>query len=391
MKIGILTFHRPANFGANLQAYSTLRFLTSLGHDVEVIDYVREADLSYKERVCPEQYCAHQYFVNKMLKLTKQVNDSESLVCLVEDEKYDLIIIGADAVWRLPDDDDIYFAKWLFESQILKRTKVASLSAAHMGSGFMSLPLAHRKTLGKCIQQFNYLSVRDEWTKSKVEEITDGTVDITINPDPVIMLSDFVKDDIWDSRGIESMKYIAMSLPKDWCKSGRLASIRRRWFTRFKALVNNSGYKLVELPIPEGKSGESFDFVVDYPIDPLQWYLWLKNARGFCGLRFHAIVSSISCGTPFYSIDNYGNTSRKSLLLDIIGLHKMARKRDKSSKIMNLLKGSEFENNRTGNYIEFENPKSVFSKIMQSDTASIIAFRDANKKVFADTVKEILK
>ena len=53
MKIGILTFHRPANFGANLQAYSTYTYLSSLGYDVKVIDYVKAANIKhgfYKSR-----------------------------------------------------------------------------------------------------------------------------------------------------------------------------------------------------------------------------------------------------------------------------------------------------------------------------------------------------
>lgn len=391
MKIGILTFHRPANFGANLQAYSTFRYLSSLGHDVKVIDYVREADLSYKERVCPKQYDAHQCFVNTRLKMTRQANDSESLVSVVADEKFDLIVVGADAVWRLPKDGDIYFAKWLFESPMLKGTKVASLSAAHMGQGFMSLPQAHKEALAKCLKQFSHISVRDEWTKAKVDEVAGEELEITVNPDPVMMLSDFVEDEAWDGRGIESKRYIAMTLPKDWCKGGKLSGLRHKWFSRFKALVNDAGYKLVELPVPEGKSGMTFDFIVDYPIDSLQWFMWLKNARGFCGLRFHAIVSSISCGTPFYSIDSYGSSSRKSLLLDILGLHRIARKDDVFSKIRNLLKGSEFEDCRTGKYIELENPKRVFSKIINANAANIIAFRDANRKVFVNTVNKILK
>lgn len=391
MKIGILTFHRPANFGANLQAYSTLRYLGSLGHEVKVIDYVREADYSYKDRVSIEQYNAHKDFVEKRLLLTKQVKDEKSLQQIVVAEKFDIILIGADAVWRLPKDGDIYFAKWLFESPLLTGTKVASLSAAHMGLGFMSLDKTHRDSLVDCLKQFSHISVRDEWTKRKIDELSNNDLNITVNPDPVMMLSDFVDDEVWDNRGIDSKRYIAMTLPVNWSKSGKMSRIRIKWFRKFKALVNDAGYKLIELPIPEGRSGMEFDFVVEYPIDSLQWFLWIKNAKGFCGLRFHAIVSSISCGTPFYSIDSYGSSSRKSLILDMLGLHNIARKEDIFSKIRNLLKGSEFEGNRTGKYIEFENPRRVFSKIINANSASILAFRDANRKVFVDTVNDILK
>ena len=39
MKIGILTFHRAINYGAFLQAFALKTYLTSLGNEVEIVDY----------------------------------------------------------------------------------------------------------------------------------------------------------------------------------------------------------------------------------------------------------------------------------------------------------------------------------------------------------------
>ena len=39
MKIGIITFHWPENYGAVLQAYALQSYLTDLGHDVQIINY----------------------------------------------------------------------------------------------------------------------------------------------------------------------------------------------------------------------------------------------------------------------------------------------------------------------------------------------------------------
>lgn len=39
MKVGILTFHHTANYGAVLQSLALSRYIKSLGHDVEIIDY----------------------------------------------------------------------------------------------------------------------------------------------------------------------------------------------------------------------------------------------------------------------------------------------------------------------------------------------------------------
>ena len=113
MKIGILTFHRPSNFGANLQAFSSASYFSSLGHTVKIIDYTRTGDLAYKKSVDEQQFLAHQQFVEQRLPLTQQVFDEMGLCEVVRTEQFDSILIGADAVWRAPQDNCIYFAKWL--------------------------------------------------------------------------------------------------------------------------------------------------------------------------------------------------------------------------------------------------------------------------------------
>lgn len=40
MKIKTITCHNVYNFGASLQAYALMTYLTSQGHQVEIIDYM---------------------------------------------------------------------------------------------------------------------------------------------------------------------------------------------------------------------------------------------------------------------------------------------------------------------------------------------------------------
>ena len=392
MKIGILTFHRPANFGANLQAYSSMCYLRSLGYEVKVIDYIRPGDFGYRKSVDIKQFEAHKIFVEKWLALTKQATTSEELCQVVEEEGFDAIVVGADAVWRSPKDTNIYFAEWLFDNRRLANIPVASISPAHMGNGFLSISENERDVIHKCLMKFKYITVRDIWTKEVINrDLFNGEEFVKIiNPDPVFTMYRNIEGKVWDSRGRNEKGYYLMSLPTNWANGGRFASKKKKWFDDFKARVHRAGYELVELPIPEGKSGMPFDYIVDYPIDPIQWFLWIKNAKAFCGLRFHAIVSSISNGTPFYSIDSYGDNSRISKILDIIGLHKMARRRDNSSKIYNLLKGSVFEEYRSDTLIEFESAKKIFNMLESAKVADVIKFRDINLSVFDKNLTELL-
>ena len=212
MKIGILTFHRPANFGANLQAYSSVRYFVSIGHDVKVINYLRDVDFNYKSRVSQTQIDAHINFVESKLPITKEVYTVEELQALVKEEKFDLIAIGADAVWRSPEDDCIFFAKWLFECPEIADIPVISMSAAHMGNGFMNICDKKRQAIKECLDKFAFISTRDTWTRDMINrDIYNGVEKVqTINPDPVFML-DNLNNEVWENQGVESKKYYIMS------------------------------------------------------------------------------------------------------------------------------------------------------------------------------------
>ena len=390
MKIGILTFHRPANFGANLQAYSSYRYFASIGHEVKIINYLRDVDLNYKNRVSQTQIDAHINFVESTLPITKEVYTVAELQAQVKEEKFDLIAIGADAVWRSPEDDCIFFAKWLFDCPEIAKTPVISMSAAHMGNGFMNISDDKRQAIKDCLDKFAFISTRDTWTRDMINrDIYNGEEKINIiNPDPVFMLDNLNKE-VWDSQGLESKKYYIMSLNANWCR-GKMGKNRLKWFNKFKAIVNRNGYKLVELPIPEGASGMPFDHTIQFPIDPLQWYLWIKNAKAYCGLRFHAIVSSISAGTPFFSVDSYGTCTRITYLLQKLGLYKMAARGDENSKIRNLLKDSQFEEYRIDSFIENIPAKRLFNMLEKVNENEIRDLRDKFIKEYVTNMQQML-
>ena len=205
---------------------------------------------------------------------------------------------------------------------------------------------------------------------------------------PSYYLTFFNKEE-WQNEGQSSKGYYLLSLNKNW-SIGRMGKRRLEWFLKFKRIVNASGYQLIELPIPEGTSGMPFDYSIPYPINPLQWYLWIRNAKAYCGLRFHAIVSCISAGTPFFSVDSYGSTSKITFLLTLLGFYKAAGQADKKSKIRNLLAGSGFESHRIDTYIENMPPARLFQKLENSDIEDILQLRDRYISVFKKNMQNIL-
>lgn len=397
MKIGILTYFEGANFGMNLQAYTSSLYFASLGHDVWVLNYSkdkRECDYSYCDK---QQVPAHKAFVSQRLHLTERLSQNE-LLSFVRDKQFDVIAFGADAIWNKRDrvNLSVYTAQWLNglekQNEIKRRLKVIGLSPAFMGTSYSDLTDEERLAFKEGILNFTYPNVRDEWTREIVNrEIMGSDCIKTINPDPVFLLNNLCVDrwePIWND--IQSKKYYLISL--SYSSSNNLSSAKRKWLKRLKAIVNAKGYKLVEIPLPEGTCGyDGFDHTIPYPIDPLQWFLWLKNAKGYIGLRFHAVVSCISSGTPFYSLDIYGNVPRWLNYLNRLGFHKYDRVLNKRSKIRNLLEGSGLEDYRmNGAYVHRLNPEKLINKLESCDIDKIIAFRDINVAVFKQNMTEAL-
>lgn len=389
MKIGILTYHTPCNFGANLQAYASLKFFTSLGHDTWIINFDMDSD--YSNRAAKEQAEAHRRFSQETLRVTRAV-DRESLLELVREMKFDIIGVGADAVWnkRVHDNLRVYFGDWLFKSDLKDKVKMFALSPAFMGQTYQDLPQSLRDDFKHAIEHFVFLNTRDEWTAHVInKEIAGYELVKVLNPDPVFMLDEFVDVNWIHPAGIKSKGYYLYSLPFD----NHFDILKRMWLRTFMRILHRKGYKLVEIPIPSGISGLPSDYRVPYPIDPLQWYLWIKNARGYFGVRFHAIVSSISASTAFFSLDTYGKVDTKwHKLLSYMGSHKRDSKINKSSKIRNLLQGSGLEDHRINGTLFFTvPPRKLFNILESTDVNAIKEFRKKNVDMFRSNMQEMIR
>lgn len=387
-KIGLLTFHRPCNFGANLQAYSSMLYLQSLGHEVNIIDYERDIDRNYSEKVRDVQIKAHIDFVQKRLNLTTKAICSNDIAEIVKQYGFDYVLIGADAVWTKGSNKDfVYFAKWAYNNKDLKDLKICSLSAAQMGQGYTDEEMSR---ITSYLSRFSVITVRDQYTY-KLAHRACPKKEIRINPDPVFMLNSLVED-VWEETDeLKDKKYVLMTMPNNWYGNGTIPKLTK-WFKDFKQDINSKGYRLVELPIPDGISGAPFDYTIPYPIDPIQWFLIIKHARAFCGIRFHSVVSCISNAVPFFSIDTYSQSN------ELIGrlkynfhLYPIIQPFESHSKIRNLIKGSSLESFRLSTSINVYNPKKLANKILSMDIQRIKDFREEKITIFKENIKYILQ
>lgn len=118
MKIGVITYHRSNNYGAQLQAYALIKALSQLGHQAEVID----CNSIGSGKVFHWNFQSLRGFMGalrnnvlssltefKRNRLFKNFVESEipiSIPCTTQEQldslvkQYDYVIVGSDQVWH---------------------------------------------------------------------------------------------------------------------------------------------------------------------------------------------------------------------------------------------------------------------------------------------------
>lgn len=193
MKIGILTFHCAANYGAILQSYALQETLKKLGHEVFILDYrpmflispykafnIRRK--SFKELiraflVTPKRYkrlCQFRKFEKENLNL-----------CPFEDyDSMDAIVVGSDQVWssvlNYGNFDRTYFLDFPLNSHIRRISYAASAGSSEQFEKALDRGILDN------IKNFESISVREK-SLGQVLKKHIPTVDPVEVLDPVLM------------------------------------------------------------------------------------------------------------------------------------------------------------------------------------------------------------
>ena len=184
MKIGILTFHRGINAGGFLQAKGLSSFLTSRGHQVELIDYTNAAqkkldhEAIYRTRhplrLLNNIRKKRSYFkAIATLPIGVKIESAENLSAL----DYDCVVFGSDEIWNICNP---------FSAGDL------NFFGAGMGAGFKisyapsfgstSLDDPKLASLSPLLAEFEAISVRDENSLAIVESLTGRRPDLVVDP-----------------------------------------------------------------------------------------------------------------------------------------------------------------------------------------------------------------
>lgn len=326
MNIGILTYGRVPNFGANLQSTSTYIYLQKKGHTPIYIYYLSKE--LYKKiensRMSNPQIQAHyDYFDSIVKNKTTPCHSPEDVNREIARLGIEAIIIGADAVLQhhpffsrivarrrpfpiglLSYTSDRLFPNLFWGVGIDDHIKMAMMSVSNQNSEYKYFLPSTRKKMRKALDRLNYISVRDRWTQKMIASI-DKRLQVNVTPDPVFAFNQNMagyiptKEKITAKFGLPK-KYIVISLFDQ--------TLSKKCLDELKSSFKEKGLDCVVLPMPdEGVNFKhSFDYVIKVPLSPIDWYAIIKYSLGYVGENMHPIVVCLHNGVPCYSIDNWG-------------------------------------------------------------------------------------
>jgi len=182
-KIGILTFHKPINYGAYLQAFSLSEKLKKefSACSVEIIDYVPKKEkvkiyinvlrtLKHEgifgcvrdiKKIIAFKKSYKYLTLSKHIRCTKNLNDLYSYI----NENYDALVIGSDAVFNWNQNG--YPTEFIPDYNFT--IPVVSYAASVHGLKFFEEPKERIEQCGHTFENMAYIGVRDRSTADFVK------------------------------------------------------------------------------------------------------------------------------------------------------------------------------------------------------------------------------
>ena len=339
VKVGIITHHWVANFGANLQALASSKEFERQGAKVEIIDYHEPGwDEAIRTEAPRDQMRVHDDFVKQYYSLSTRINSLKELSRHCE-KNYDIVVVGSDAMLLVDAPTDPF----IILRSIKKREKLppanlpgfwlnwnkgcelrtATMSVSAMGTNYPFIFGSLKRNMKHAISQFDFVGVRDDWTARMVKSL--GRRDCDLYPDPVFSLLANIE--------IDKEKIVAKygSLDDVILISG---PIDEEWAQRFADAARKRGYRVAGIRIPEKEYDYNFtDINFNGTMSPLEWFGILGCSAGYVGIRFHALVSCMVQGVPVLNVDPH----KKSQILPFTSKMKDMCDRANTSERFNTL------------------------------------------------------
>lgn len=322
-KIGLVTLYRD-NFGSILQAYSTYSYVEKCGACCKIISATYDRTIIDKIKRLPflviKSIRYPEFFINrmKMRKLSKlelnllSENTQEKMsefveeVFLVEkcnidklaklDEEFDFFITGSDQVWN--GYNSLGFLT--FTSRDKKITLAPSF-------GTKNVKTYYRNDVKKALNEFDFISVREESGEKIVRELT-GKEAYRL-PDPTLIMSKKQWRE-FAQQGIQEENYILLHFLN---KPNKVAietinSFWKKYNCRVFGICND---------YEEYEELANYQFI---DISPYDYVSLIEGAMYVFTDSFHSTLFSLNLETQFLTFERqylHGN-SQSSRIIDLL-------------------------------------------------------------------------
>lgn len=307
LKIGILTYHRAINYGAFLQAYGLCQRLNEESDiKAEIIDFHMEKEKRFYNFSDRRLRWKIRRFLTVLFKKMLSNNFRRSLKSmtlsssyLMSDSieefqkfvkgKYDVIIAGSDEIWKVDSFRGFPTPYWLPGDLGCKKISYAASSR----SNFSKLNEKNKIKIKKYLEDFSYISVRDQVTYENIAKYIKPNVNMGIFSDP-----SFVYD--YKQSGQRGRNLLIQRANLDPKKKIAVIMLSDKEVANQIKKELSDEYQLVAV-------FERHLFYKNlYNLNPFEWLDVIAGVDLVCASFFHAICFSIICNTSFlaFNVDN---------------------------------------------------------------------------------------
>lgn len=400
MKIGVLTYHYVPNFGAQLQALSTIGFLRRMGHEPILLHwYPKDLERLYACHVPQEQIKCQMNFANKNYPLSNLCRTEEELIREIERNQIQLIITGSDALFKyIPKSDrKRFFSKRRlrfvynyvssedlinnpffcdYYESLTNKIPVVAFSVSSQSCPYFKMCDEEIELMKYHLKKFKMITVRDLWTKQMVEYVSD-IKNIRITPDPVFAFN--VNNyltlptllELQTKFNIPS-RYVLITFSKD--------IIEQTYIKELAALLIENDIVPIAFPEPEGLADLGLEKQITLPLNPLEWYALIRNSSGYIGTRMHPIIVCLHNAIPFFSFDGNGTRNTEG------GFEQ------ESSKVYDVLSKAGFESLMYALHSDLPKPSpiEVISKILNFDRNKCSEFSRSMEATYEQEMNSLI-
>ncbi len=310
-KVRIITKHSSYNFGAMLQAYALQKVVSGLGTKCKIIDLRQPKpqtkwswfsprgiinNLAYKihKKEIQQGFLKFENFIDDLDK-TERYDDQYSLYD--NPPQADVYLSGSDQVWNPLKVSEAFFLRFA------PKGSIRASYAASLGVDY--LPEGTRRLVKEYLNDFDYISVREQDGKEIIEDLTEKEVDV--NLDPTLLL----REDEWKEVGVEP----TIKRPYILC----YVLYRPKWLNKWLKKVKSITKKEIVLVTTNAFRNVYNDKVVRCA-GPKEFLGLIQGADFVISSSFHGVALSIATRKPFYAVINPNMPSRINNLLSLTNL-----------------------------------------------------------------------